>query len=39
MQRHRVGREASRADFTRNAMKTSGKNLPRRRPMRGGYRL
>lgn len=36
--RKRMGRKASRKNFTRNAVRVHGKNV-RMRPMRGGIRL
>ena len=36
--RRPMSRKASKKNFTRNAQRTSGKNL-RGRPMRGGFRL
>jgi len=39
MKRYRMGRSASRRDFSRNASRTHRKNFNTGSPMRGGIRL
>lgn len=39
MKRHKMGRRASRKNFTKHGSYTHKRNVPTRMPMRGGIRL